>query len=91
MWIQEPDKERQRPPKEGRDYLMVNNRGRVVEVPPSEARDLIAQGFRRAPKKSEAGDYLPVFDQGEQASTKAVAKNQDTINQPDLLEVVVFT
>jgi hypothetical protein len=89
MWIQDQSKERFRPPALPHDIVMVNSRGRVVGATVAEAKGLIGQGFRYAPKGSKVGDYVPVFDRGEKwANEDQQAPDIKEKTSPDVLEVV---
>lgn len=77
MWIQNPDREKPLAPE--RDSLMVNTRGRVVLVTSADARKLRGKGFRQAPKGSEAGDYIPVFDKGDSGPIQESAQAPEPV------------
>lgn len=71
-WIQEMP---QAPLEKEPMSLLVNSRGRVVEVPERRVEALLAKGFVEAPKGAKKRDYLKSFDSAVKVEEKLV-KNE---------------
>lgn len=70
--------------------LIVNPRGRVVEVKQKDAKVYVKRGFRLAPKGAVLGEYLPAFDRGdgETPVTKTEKPKKDI--PMNALEVIIL-